>query len=62
MEKLHDIAGLSEVGGPEGLNYKLKIGYHSRFLVGNRESNTQRGLIDSLYIALGFDNKRANLA
>jgi hypothetical protein len=27
-------------------------------LVGNRECNTQRGLIDSLYIALGFAHLR----
>ena len=31
IQKLHNIAGLSEAGGPGGLSYKLKIGYHSRF-------------------------------
>ena len=33
-------------------------GYQSRFLVGNRECNTQ-SLIDSLYIALGKIHKSA---
>ena len=36
-----------------------KIGYD--FLVGNRECNTQRGLIDQLYIALGSYNFLAYL-
>jgi hypothetical protein len=30
-----------------------KIGYHSRFLVGNRECNTERGFKNQLYIELG---------
>ena len=46
MEKENDIAGLSEVGGlGGGLNYKLKIGYHSRFFWSEIVSVKQTGAL-----------------
>ena len=47
MKKLHNIAGLSEAGGPGGLKYKLKIGYHSRFFWSEIVSVKHRGALST---------------
>ena len=57
IEKLHKMAFIIFFFFLKKLKKVEKIGYHSHFLVGNRECNTERGFKNQLYIELGVKGR-----